>query len=195
MSLTDDFSFQVRSLKLDALSESEGKLILALGNDNANAIWEGGMGNQKGWEKPNKDSGRKAKEDWIKSKYLWRGFINNLDQDGVSHVEREEKLSIKMFDAAKRGDIMGIADALARGAIATWQNPEDDGKTALHICSLSKAENTEGEWKAIECAELLIQNGAKMDTRDRSSHGVLDLAVIGNADLEMIEYLNLKSGS
>ena len=72
------------------------------------------------------------------------------------------------------------------------EHRSDDDKTALHVCSLSKKEDTEGEWKAIECAELLIQNGAKIDTRDKSSHGVIDLAVIGNADLEMIEYLNMK---
>ena len=183
----------MRSLKLDALSESEGKLIMAIGNENANSIWEGGMGTQKGWEKPKKDSGRKAKEEWIKSKYLWRGFIDHMDDDGKTHMEREEKFSRNMFAAAKRGDVLGVANALARGAISTWANSEEDGKTALHVCSLLKAENTEGDWKAIECAELLIQNGAKIDTRDRSSHGVLDLAVLGNADIEMIEYLSMKA--
>ena len=183
---------KVRSLKLDALSESEGKLILAIGNDKANKIWEGDAAAQKGWEKPKQDSGREAKEAWIKSKYLWRGFVEQLDRDGFSHHEREELLSIAMYEAAKVGNVLGIAEALARGAISTWQNPEDDDKTALHVCSLSKKEDTEGEWKAIECAELLIQNGAKIDTRDKSSHGVIDLAVIGNADLEMIEYLNMK---
>jgi hypothetical protein len=178
-------------LKLDSLSESEGKLILAIGNENANKIWEAGTGLQKGWEKPNRNSGRKAKEEWIKSKYLWRGFLNFSDEDGKTHVDREEKFCREMYDAAKRGDVLGIAGALAHGAIANWQNPEDDGKTSLHACALWKGSEGE-EWKAIECAELLLQNGAKIDTLDKSSHGVLDAAVIGNADREMIEYLSAK---
>jgi hypothetical protein len=184
---------KVRSLKLDALSESEGKLILALGNDHANAIWEGGIGMQKGWEKPKDDSGRKPKEEWIKSKYLWRGFINHLGRDGLPSADGEEQHCKHMYAAAIKGDVLGIADALARGANASWINPDDDGKTALHVCALLKAADSEGDWKAIECAELLLQNGAKMDIRDKTSHGVLDIAMIGNADLEMIEYLTLKS--
>ncbi|NJN48836.1 MAG: hypothetical protein HC805_02320 [Alkalinema sp. RL_2_19] len=60
---------------MDALSESEAKVLLEIGNDKANAIWEEGSSEQKGWEKPNASSGRKAKEEWIKSKYLWRGFL------------------------------------------------------------------------------------------------------------------------
>jgi ankyrin repeat protein len=181
-------------MKLDALSEGEGKLIMAIGNDNANKIWEGGMNAQQGWEKPKKDAGRKAKEEWIKSKYLWRGFVDHTEDDGRTHMEREEKFSRDMYAAAMKGDVLGIANALARGAISTWQNPDEDGKTALHVCSLLKAEEMDGDWKAIECAELLIQNGAKIDTRDKSDHGVLDIAMTGNADLEMIEYLNMKAG-
>mmetsp|Transcript_24891 Transcript_24891/g.61225 ORF Transcript_24891/g.61225 Transcript_24891/m.61225 type:complete len:850 (-) Transcript_24891:1812-4361(-) len=184
---------KVRSLKLDALSESEGKLIAEIGNDNANKIWEGGVGMQKGWEKPHKDSGRKAKEEWIKSKYLWRGFINHLDKDGQPHADGEEKLCKDMFAAAKGGDVLGIANALARGANASWQNPDENGRTGLHVCALLKAGENKDDWKAIECAELLLQNGAKMDIRDKDSHAVLDIAMIKSADLDMIEYLTSKS--
>eukprot|EP00980_Cylindrotheca_fusiformis_P018494 scaffold6124_cov122-Cylindrotheca_fusiformis.AAC.13 len=185
---------KVRSLKLDALSESEGKLVLALGNENANAIWEGGVAMQKGWDKPNKDSGRKPKEEWIKSKYLWRGFINHVGKDGLPSGDGEEQYCRHMYAAAQKGDVLGIADALARGATSTWQNPDEDGRTALHECALLKAEgDSKEDWKAIECAELLIQNGAKVDARDRSSHGVLDAAMVGDAEVEMIEYLTLKS--
>ena len=41
---------------------------------------------------------------------------------------------------------------------------------------------------------LLIQNGAKIDARDKESQGVLDAAVIGGADRNMIEYLSGKLG-
>ena len=182
---------KVRSLKLDSLSEAEGKLLLAIGNGNANSIWEAGTGMQKGWEKPKGGDGRKAKEEWIKSKYLWRGFLQYSDSDGKTHSEREDKFSGDLFDAAKKGDILGIASALAHGASPNWQNPNENGRTALHECALLKR-NEGVDWKGIECAELLLQNGAKLDIRDNSSHGVLDSAVIGNADREMIEYLSMK---
>jgi hypothetical protein len=184
---------QIRSLKLDALSESEARLILAIGNERSNAIWEVGTNSQKGWEKPNRNSGRNAKEEWIKSKYLWRGFVNYSEMDGKTHAEREDKFCAQMYDAAKQGDVIGIATSLAHGAIASWTNPDEDGKTALHACSLLKTDDTD-DWKAIECAELLIQNGAKIDVRDKQSQGVLDAAVIGNAERDMIEYLSGKVG-
>jgi hypothetical protein len=184
-------NLQVRSLKLDSLSETEGGLLLELGNEKANAIWEAGSGQQEGWEKPKGGDGRQAKEEWIKSKYLWRGFLEFSESDGKTHVERETKFTKDLYDAASRGDVLGVASALAHSGMPTWQNPDDGGKTALHICALHKKSEGE-EWKAIECAELLIQNGAKVDTRDNASHGVLDSAVVGNAEREMIEYLSMK---
>ena len=80
-------------MKLDSLSESEGQLLLRMGNANVNAIWEAGANDQKGWEKPSGTAGRQAKEEWIKSKYLWRGFLQYSDEDGKTHIDREEKFS------------------------------------------------------------------------------------------------------
>eukprot|EP00534_Pseudo-nitzschia_fraudulenta_P001896 CAMPEP_0201138098 /NCGR_PEP_ID=MMETSP0850-20130426/55755_1 /ASSEMBLY_ACC=CAM_ASM_000622 /TAXON_ID=183588 /ORGANISM="Pseudo-nitzschia fraudulenta, Strain WWA7" /LENGTH=774 /DNA_ID=CAMNT_0047409483 /DNA_START=157 /DNA_END=2481 /DNA_ORIENTATION=+ len=182
---------KVRSLKLDALTEFEAKVILAIGNDNANAIWEEGVVAQKGWTKPTATSSRKAKEEWIKSKYLWRGFLDISDDGGKTDAEREEKSSKKMYEAAKSGDVLGIARALAHGAVVTWNNSDDNNKTALHACTLLKKEG-EDDVRAIECAELLIQNGAKMDARDNLTQSVLDSAVLANADRSMIEYLSTK---
>lgn len=182
----------MRSLKLDSLAESEARVILALGNEKANAIWEAGTENQKGWEKPTMNSGRKAREEWIKSKYLWRGFLAFGPDDGNTHAEREEKYCNDMYKAAKKCDIVGIASALAHGADAGWQNDDEEKRSALHACALYKATESETPWKAIECAELLLQNGSKIDVRDNLEHGVLDSALLGNADREMIEYLSSK---
>mmetsp|Transcript_1867 Transcript_1867/g.2937 ORF Transcript_1867/g.2937 Transcript_1867/m.2937 type:complete len:159 (-) Transcript_1867:204-680(-) len=119
-------------------------------------------------------------------------FLKITDDEGSTPTEREEKSSRAMYEAAKTGEVLGIARALAHGAVATWKNPDEDSKTALHACAQLKSSDTE-DWKAIECAELLIQNGAKMDTRDKSDHGVLDSALVGNADVAMIEYLSTKA--
>lgn len=182
---------KVRSLQLDALNDFEANLILAIGNRNANAIWEEGTVIHKGWDKPTESSSRKAREEWIKSKYLWKEFLKFSDDEGTTRSEREEKSSRAMYEAAKVGDILGIARALAHGAVVTWKNGEEDNKTALHECTQLKTEGKKNA-NAIECAELLIQNGAKMDARDNLTQGVLDSAMLANVDRSMIEYLSSK---
>ena len=69
-----------------------------------------------------------------------------------------------------------------------WQNAADDNKTALHICVSCKKDGQK-DWKGLETAELLIQNGAKIDTKDGMSQSVIDAAIVGNAEREMVEYL------
>jgi len=173
------------------LNDFEAKLILTIGNRNANAIWEEGVATQKGWDKPTETSSRKAREEWIKSKYLWRGFLKFSDDDGTTRSERDEKASRAMYEAAKNGDVLGIARALAHGAVVTWKNSDEENKTALHACTQLKTEGEEAS-KAIVCAELLIQNGAKMDACDNLTQGVLDSAMLANVDRSMIEYLSSK---
>lgn len=182
---------QVRSLQLDALNDFQANLILSIGNDNANAIWEEGCADQKGWDKPTEESSRKAREEWIKSKYLWRGFLKFSDDSGTTPEEQKEKSSRAMYEAAKNGDVLGIARALAHGAVVTWKNSDEDNKTALHACTQLKTE-ADTDSKAIVCAELLIQNGAKMDACDNLTQGILDSAMLANVDREMIEYLSSK---
>ena len=182
---------KMRSLKLDSITESEARVILAIGNERANAVWEAGSSNQKGWAKPTPDATRKSREEWIKSKYLWRGFLSFKEGDGKTHVEREETYCRQMYQSAKEADVLGVASALAHGAVVSWNNEDEDGRTALHTCCLYKVvPGTDDEWKGIECAELLLQNGAKIDSRDKLAHGVLDCALLGNADRQMIEYLS-----
>ncbi|EED95453.1 ArfGAP, partial [Thalassiosira pseudonana CCMP1335] len=71
---------KVRSLRLDTISEFEYKLLLELGNDKVNQIWEAGLHHQKGWTKPKGGATRRVKEEWIKSKYLWKGFVEYLPE-------------------------------------------------------------------------------------------------------------------
>lgn len=202
---------KVRSIRLDELSKTERFLLLSLGNKKANSIWEAGIGNQKGWTKPTSSESRKKKEDFIKSKYLWKGFIEYKKEDG-SGEERQTKFSMDLYEAARFGDLMGVAEALARGGNVDWKNDHDGGKTALHICALGghvcddddddnddmdievrSARRRRRAFQAIICAELLLQNGAKLDIMDDNDHGVLDSAVCGNAQREMIEFLTSRS--
>lgn len=183
---------KVRSLKLDSLSVGEGLLLRSLGNDVVNHVWEEGMDSQEGWTKPTESADRKTREDWIKSKYMWKGFLSFKGLEDMSEEQRKDKFSRDLFEAAKKGDVRGAATALAHGGSVEWANPNEGGKTALHICALANVNETE-EWNAIETAELLLQNGAKMDVYDSDSHDVLDSALIGNAEVKMVEYLTHRS--
>ena len=182
---------QVRSVRLDDLSDAEGRLLLALGNDKANKIWEAGLSHQKGWKKPTAEDSRATKENWIKSKYEWRGFIEYSDADG-DDKEREERFSRDLFAAARRGDVESAAEAIAKGANVQWQNGDDGDKTALHVCAISRPSQDGQPWTGIECAELLIQNGAKVDTRDKDHQNALDICLVGNGHHDMVTYLTSK---
>lgn len=158
-------------------------MLLALGNENANRIWE--QQTLPNLEKPNEFVDRDNREKWIKLKYLGKVFI-------IDNVVEEEKLNRELYEAAKSANLMGVAAALARGANVEWKNENDGGKSSLHACAIAPRPDGNGEWLGLECAELLLQNGANMKVLDHSDHNVLDCAVLGNADREMVEYLSTK---
>jgi len=184
---------KVRSLKLDKLSSAEYLLLLSIGNDFANSIWEGGISNQKGWSKPTSSDSRKSKEEWIKSKYLWRGFIDHKESDGKDQNERISKFNRDLYDASKTCNIKAVAEALAKGADVNWTNEQDGDKTALFACVTSKRENASSQKKQyIETAELLLQNGSKTDISINGERkSLLDFA-LGNASEEIMAYLMSK---
>lgn len=184
---------KIRSLRLDALSDGEARLLLKLGNNKANAIWEGGMERQQGWKKPEPTADRPVRDAWIRSKYMWKGFVDISENDGANEEERNEKFSRDLYEAARRGDVDAAAYAIAHGGNVEWTHPNEGRKTPLHICALAQPpESGEDGWTAIECAELLLQNGGKMDALDGSAHGVLDSALLNGANLTMVDYLTSK---
>jgi hypothetical protein len=186
---------KVRSLMLDSISKPEASLLLSLGNDKVNPIWECGVATQTGWKKPTyKDADRKTREDWIKGKYAWKGFLHYEGCDGLSENDRNEKYSLDLYAAAKQGDVLAAASALAHGGCVEWSNPEEGGKTALHICAATKQSDDRENWHAVEMAELLIQNGAKIAAHDSATCSVLDCAVLNGAAIDMVEYLTSRIG-
>ena len=98
-----------------------------------------------------------------------------------------------MYEAARRGDVVAAAAAIAHGGSVEWTNADEGGKTPLHACALSHPQSgSKEEWSALECAELLLQNGSKLDTLDGAAHGVLDCALLNGADLTMVDFLTSK---
>ena len=156
---------------------------MAIGNEKANAIWEKGLELQKGWKKPDPSVDRKVREGYIKSKYLWKGFLAYNESDGKTEAHRVENFSRALYDAAKSCDVIGMSEALAFGGSVDWTNSEEDNKTPLHVCVLKPKVENEEEWNAIVCAELLYQHGAKLGSP------ILDFACEEKVDQEMIDYL------
>lgn len=180
---------KVRSLKLDQLREAEYLLIQSLGNSYMNSVFEGGVSNQKGWTKPEANNSRKLKEEWIKSKYEWKGFIDFKSEDGCNQEEREQKYNLDLYNAAKCCDVRAAATALAKGAKVNWINENEGGKTPLHACLQSKGGNGDENWKGIETAELLLQNGSKTTTMDNDKLPFLQLATEGKVNSDLSEYI------
>ena len=75
---------KVRSLTLDALSSEEIEVVKGLGNERMNRIYE--AESQVGWVKPVPDEERGRREKWIKSKYLFKGFVDLRNE----WIEEEE---------------------------------------------------------------------------------------------------------
>ena len=66
-----------------------------------------------------------------------------------------------------------------------WANPEQEQKTSLQVCIQSGLLDN-NDWKGIKTAELLIQNGAKINILDQN---VLNLALRGSSEHDMVKYI------
>ena len=110
----------------------------------------------------------------------------------LPETERKDRLGLQLYEAAKNSDLDGLSRALARGATADWKNAKEGGKTALHVCVLGKRPPGNGKWNAIECVELLLGKGGHLEALDNDGHNVMDCAVVGSAEREMIEFLATK---
>jgi len=176
---------KVRSLKLDQLSKAEYSLVQGLGNEFVNSVWEDGVINQKGWKKPQPNDTRKVKEEWIKSKYMWKGFLHYDESDGSNQEEREQTYTKDLFEASSKCDVHAAAVALAKGANVNWTNPDEGNKSALQVSIFSGLKDNK-DWKGIRTAEILIQNGAKIDSLDQA---FFETTLKQSVENDMIEYI------
>lgn len=149
---------KVRSLTLDALSDREACLILALGNKRMNSILEKEVGDNV--KRITENSSRSQREEWIKNKYVKRSYVG---ESKLSKMGANKSL----YRAAEKGSVLRLARALLiSGGDVNWScNKVEDGnpRTALGACVRS------GEGKTMECVEFLLQNGAKtelLETKD-----------------------------
>ncbi|XP_025408170.1 centaurin-gamma-1A isoform X1 [Sipha flava] len=120
---------KVRSLDLDGWPPSHLKVMMAMGNDLANSVWESNVRPNR--TKPNPGSSREEKELWIRSKYETKEFL-----PAIAHTAN---LSQQLIDAVYRCDMKALTLVLAH-ATADQVNcvvGHRDLRTPLHLaCSM-----------------------------------------------------------
>ena len=200
-------------MRLDEISESEGGLLLELGNEKVNTFREYKGGSV---PKPSPQSPQTMKQAWINWKYAG----SKLQGQGDSSVEdskvRVRNASHELYKAARDCDVFKVAKEVSKGGNIHWRN-EKDGRTPLHACILSSIQkksrtdffsrsstlsedsiraresNTkEFVYRTIVCAEFLLKNGARISQLDNELENVFDCACRHKVEQEIIEYLSRK---
>ncbi|XP_057338612.1 centaurin-gamma-1A [Microplitis mediator] len=115
---------KIRSLDLDDWSAGQLSVMLALGNDIANGVWEYCLNSKL---KPNSDSPREAKEQWIRWKYEDKAFLPPANPN-IS-------IGKLLIDSVCRGDMRAFTLCLAR---CTYEDinmsvSNEDLRTPLHL--------------------------------------------------------------
>ncbi|KAI4495562.1 hypothetical protein M0802_008574 [Mischocyttarus mexicanus] len=115
---------KVRSLDLDDWSAGQLSVMLALGNDIANSIWEYCLN---GKQKPNPESTREEKEQWIRWKYEEKSFLTPINPN-IS-------LGKILIDSVCRGDMRAFTLCLARCSYEdiNISVSTEDLRTPLHL--------------------------------------------------------------
>ncbi|RWS08827.1 hypothetical protein B4U79_12687 [Dinothrombium tinctorium] len=174
---------KVRSLFLDDWDNDTTKVMLSLGNAVVNQFYEANV-NENIAKRATHDSDRTERENWIKAKYVLKAFVdrsvnkcNNIktnssnEEDLTNNMESESDLKLyfnkMLYVAASNADIVGICEALAKGADINWSNEEDEGKRILHQVVLSGN---------LVATEFVFLNGAKCNLQDSFNRTALHLA-------------------
>ncbi|KAK2580876.1 hypothetical protein KPH14_005948 [Odynerus spinipes] len=115
---------KVRSLDLDDWSAGQLSVMLALGNDIANSIWEYCLN---GKQKPNAESTREEKEQWIRWKYEDKAFLPPTNPN-IS-------LGKLLIDSVCRGDMRAFTLCLAKCSYEdiNISVSREDLRTPLHL--------------------------------------------------------------
>ena len=179
---------KIRSITLDKLSFNSLQLLLTIGNDRSNAVWEAQLTNVELRLTP--ESNMEEREKYITSKYVQRMYAFARDATMAQKVAH-------LVKSATDGDLIGIIAAIAAGADVNVR-VEDEGnvgeaqgqaqgqgqgqqrgsKTALHLACV--AQHT-------LCVELLCQMNASTDAVDLTGFTPLDIAIgLGYRDIQEI---------
>lgn len=189
---------KVRSLALDEVDETDVALLAKLGNACVNRVYEHKLSD--GWCKPRPDEARGKREQFIKAKYVWKGFTPLTGGEGGGggenggegrggggggggQAQQVQLASQALVDAVLCNDLSAALEALAQGADVQWTggNGNEKRQTALHLAA------QRGD-AIVEAVAFLVQNGANVAVRDREDLTALDLATQGH-HAQTVRYL------
>ncbi|ORY04907.1 ArfGap-domain-containing protein [Basidiobolus meristosporus CBS 931.73] len=174
---------KVRSLNLDNWEPEVIEMMLKLGNDKVNCIFEAGVAN-------NDDSNlvpitykspRIDREKWIIAKYSTKRFVWSKTPEGFLV---DSALDSALWNAVSEGDLFEALKCLALGANVDWKNDMKNGTAPIHI-SVVKDD--------LVALEFLLQSSCNIDTVDGQGKTALHYAAELN-NIKMVVYL-LKRGA
>ena len=183
---------------LDKLSPPTIAVLSSVGNVNANTAWEATA--QDGWVKPTPGEPRESRERYIRAKYQWRGFVSDVGQElvgaeaegmpeGDAPVPQRDEAAIaaglgtRLHAAAAAGDTCGVLWCVAHKVEIDWRSLPPEGRTALHHAAAGNH---------LTVCEVLLQNGANPGALDAQQCSVVDCAMLANAGVAILEYLQEK---
>lgn len=203
---------KVRSIALDKWTYNSLQLLLTIGNERSNAVWEAQLPQVEVdvVRKPTSTSSMEDREKFIIEKYVHRNFAFARN---ATMAQKEGHL----IKSAADGDLIGIMAAIAAGADINVklgeENGEDENSSERRRGSGNGAGNVtgcggengsvgEGSRTALHlaclgqhtlCVELLCQMSASVDVVDAAGFTPLDIAIgLGYKDVQDILRSNAK---
>ncbi|KAG0713172.1 Centaurin-gamma-1A [Chionoecetes opilio] len=161
---------KVRSLDLDEWPSGPVSVMMALGNEFGNSVWEGSL---RGQLKPNPRFSREEKERWIRAKYEGKEFLAP-PQAGIP-------LNEQIIDCVCRGDTKRLSALLphAGEVINNPLSPPRDLRTPLHLAA---------GFPSLPCVQLLLWYNASVKVCDAEGRSSLFYAKTAG-DKEVIDLL------
>lgn len=157
---------KVRSISLDSWDTELLAMMLAIGNEKFNKLYEEARPDL--FTKPTLSSSRDEKDDYIQTKYLKRALVS---KSVLALAASPDEMGQQFCDAAGSGDLFTMVKLLALGSDVNWTDA--NGQTALHHA----AKNDH-----VVCVEYSLQNEANRNVRDNEGRTALDVAAASGSE-------------
>ena len=176
---------QCRSFKLDVLDDSILSCFASMGNEMANAVWEGNT-MASDLTKPTPTTPRPEKELWIRAKYIEKKFLPSAAGKNLVDAATADDMESVMLCIARGDDLNEINKwgATALGAAAHLGKLNPMTFLLLNGCDVNTC-SPESKWTPLHAAayggivdavRILVAKGADVDAKEKHGDSPLDIA-------------------